>query len=80
MKVLHGGDGKVRIIDGDVLAVTVHGPDPSELEKNARLFAAAPRMFDLLTEVRRTLEMWKDVAPAVSLCADIDKLLNDVRA
>lgn len=25
-----------------------------------------------LKEARRTLEMWKDVAPAVSLCADID--------
>ncbi len=26
----------------------------------------------LLKEARRTLEMWKDVAAAVSLCADID--------
>ena len=26
----------------------------------------------LRKEARRTLEMWKDVAPAVSLCADID--------
>lgn len=27
----------------------------------------------LLHEARATLKMWKDVAPAVSLCADIDK-------
>lgn len=26
----------------------------------------------LLSEARITLEMWKDVAPAVSLCRDID--------
>lgn len=29
----------------------------------------------LLHEARATLETWKDVAPAVSLCADIDKVL-----
>lgn len=29
----------------------------------------------LLREARATLEMWKDVAPAVSLCADIDAAL-----
>lgn len=33
----------------------------------------------LLEEARRTLEMWKDVAPAVSLCADIDKLIAKAR-
>jgi hypothetical protein len=32
----------------------------------------------LLREARTTLEMWKDVAPAVSLCADIDKALAGV--
>ena len=37
-----------------------------------RLMAAAPDLLRLLKEARRTLEMWKDVAPAVSLCADID--------
>lgn len=54
--------------------------DYSQLEANARLIAQAPRMLDLLKEARRTLEMWKDVAPAVSLCADIDKVLNDAGA
>lgn len=29
-------------------------------------------LLSLLKEARSTLEMWKDVAPAVSLCADID--------
>ena len=37
-----------------------------------RLMAAAPDLLRYLKEARRTLEMWKDVAPAVSLCADID--------
>ncbi|AST86248.1 hypothetical protein CIG66_07130 [Ralstonia pseudosolanacearum] len=41
-------------------------------EANARLIAAAPELLALLKEARATLEMWKDVAPAVSLCADID--------
>ena len=39
---------------------------------DAYLRAAAPDLLRLLKEARRTLEMWKDVAPAVSLCADID--------
>ena len=39
---------------------------------DAYLRAAAPDLLRLLIEARRTLEMWKDVAPAVSLCADID--------
>ena len=41
-------------------------------DANARLIAAAPDLLRYLKEARRTLEMWKDVAPAVSLCADID--------
>ena len=41
-------------------------------DANARLIAAAPDLLRLLKEARLTLEMWKDVAPAVSLCADID--------
>ena len=32
----------------------------------------------LLRECERTLEMWADVAPAVSLRADIRKLLTQV--
>lgn len=42
---------------------------------NANLIAAAPEMLALLEEARSILEMWKDVAPAVSLCADIDKAI-----
>ena len=41
-------------------------------DANARLIAAAPDLLRYLKEARRTLEMWKDVVPAVSLCADID--------
>ena len=47
-------------------------PFNSEQNANARLIAAAPDLLRYLKEARRTLEMWKDVAPAVSLCADID--------
>ena len=39
---------------------------------DAYLRAAAPDLLRYLKEARRTLEMWKDVAPAASLCADID--------
>ena len=45
---------------------------PEEHAANMRLIAAAPDLLRYLKEARRTLEMWKDVAPAVSLCADID--------
>ena len=31
----------------------------------------------LLREARAALETWKDVAPAVSLCADIDRVLDE---
>lgn len=49
-----------------------NSPQGLNNEANARLIAAAPELFALLKEARATLEMWKDVAPAVSLCADID--------
>ena len=45
---------------------------PEEHAANVRLIAATPDLLRLLKEARRTLEMWKDVAPAVGLCADID--------
>jgi uncharacterized protein with PIN domain len=35
----------------------------------------SPSLRGLLVEARATLEMWKDVAPAVSLCRDIDRAL-----
>lgn len=41
-------------------------------QPDLRLIAAAPDLLRLLIEARATLEMWKDVAPAISLCADID--------
>lgn len=43
-------------------------------EENERLCAAVT----LLRECERTLEMWADVAPAVSLRSDIRKLLAQV--
>lgn len=46
---------------------------------NARLIAAAPELLTLLEEARMTLEMWKDVAPTVSLCADIDAVIAKVK-
>lgn len=42
---------------------------------DALLIAASPELFRLLREARTTLEMWKDVAPAISLCADIDRVI-----
>lgn len=43
---------------------------------DAQLSAArAAGPWNLLREARSTLEMWKDVAPAISLCADIDRAL-----
>lgn len=53
-----------------------HNPNAETKDPaNARLIAAAPELLSLLKEARSTLEMWKDVAPAVSLCADIDKAI-----
>lgn len=48
---------------------------PFDADKTEALVGAAPELFGLLTEARATLEMWKDVAPAIGLCADIDKVL-----
>lgn len=56
---------RIRIIIDHVLAVE-------------RALASRPAEVDavrLLREARAVLETWKDVAPAVSLCADIDKVL-----
>lgn len=36
---------------------------------------SAAKILGLLREARATLETWKDVVPAVSLCSDIDKVL-----
>ena len=52
------------------LAAKQAGADAATADR--RLIAAAPDLLRYLKEARRTLEMWKDVAPAVSLCADID--------
>ncbi|CAJ0862538.1 hypothetical protein R77567_01657 [Ralstonia sp. LMG 32965] len=41
-----------------------------------RALAEVACLSALLSEARATLRMWKDVAPAVSLCADIDKVLG----
>ena len=46
----------------------------SEMRENDRRDA---EIEGLLREARITLEMWKDVAPAVSLCEDIDAALGE---
>lgn len=45
--------------------------DPNDLHEE---------ILGLLGEARKTLEMWKDVAPAISLCADIDQAIAKSRA
>lgn len=45
-------------------------------KEDALLAAEAPDLLALLEEARRTFEMWKDVAPAISLCEDIDKAIT----
>lgn len=64
----------------NLIAVVHSGVWPDEkCRADTRLIAAAPELLALLEEARRTLEMWKDVAPAVSLCADIDKMIAKAR-
>lgn len=48
--------------------------------KEVRRLLAGPLLecVKLLIEARATLEMWKDVAPSVSLCADIDKAISNL--
>ena len=72
--IVSAADWKGAFIYGDGIRKGVDDalPKAQELAANARLIAAAPDLLRLLKEARRTLEMWKDVAPAVSLCADID--------
>lgn len=53
-------------------------PHTEEAKANARLIAAAPELLQILREARATFEMWKDVAPAKSLCADIDSLISKI--
>ena len=66
--------GTVRRIAGGTIERPVG--EGFNYKLDAQLAACAPELRDLLTEARATLEMWKDVAPAISLCADIDKLLS----
>ena len=72
--IVSAADWKGAFIYGDGIRKGVDDalPKAQELAANARLIAAAPDLLRYLKEARRTLEMWKDVAPAVSLCADID--------
>jgi len=72
--IISAADWRGAVIYGDGLRIGVDDslPKAQELAANARLIAAAPDLLRYLKEARRTLEMWKDVAPAVSLCADID--------
>ena len=72
--IVSAADWKGAFIYGDGIRKGVDDalPKAQELAANARLIAAAPDLLRYLKEARRTLEMWKGVAPAVSLCADID--------
>ena len=47
-------------------------------EEILRLTAERDGLLALLKEARLTFEMWKDVAPAFSLCADIDSAIAKV--
>ena len=62
--------------EGAANAAFIAAANPAAInELLYRLEAAEKERDDLLSllkEARSTLEMWKDVAPAVSLCADID--------
>ena len=64
--VIRGPKGK------PIALALIAGYTKQEATANPALLAAAPDLLRYLKEARRTLEMWKDVAPAVSLCADID--------
>ena len=64
--VIRGSKGK------PIALALIAGYTKQEATANPALLAAAPDLLRYLKEARRTLEMWKDVAPAVSLCADID--------
>lgn len=69
----HNYDTVIRGPKGEPIALAlIAGYTKQEGVANTALLAAAPEMLRYLKEARRTLEMWKDVAPAVSLCADID--------
>ena len=48
-------------------------PDPAGMAADYSVTKA----LQLLHEARAVLETWKDVAPAVSLCADIDRVLAE---
>lgn len=50
-----------------------HGTASLSAERFVRCWNTHDGLVARLRECRATLEMWKDVAPAVSLCADIDR-------
>lgn len=72
MKEVIGPSFKINIV---MSATDLDINDFLKRSADAQLIAAAPDLLSLLKEARSTLEMWKDVAPAVSLCADIDKAI-----
>ena len=64
------------MIDINELRQSLGAVQPEEVAELLDRLEAAEKerdaLLSLLKEARSTLEMWKDVAPAVSLCADID--------
>lgn len=65
------------MVGGDAIHGSASAVD--DWSQDASLIAAAPDLLYLLTEARMTLEMWKDVAPAISLCAEIDRAISKAR-
>ena len=69
----HNYDTVIRGPKGKPIALAlIAGYTKQEATANPALLAAAPDLLRYLKEARRTLKMRKHVAPAVSLCADID--------
>ncbi|AOY90535.1 hypothetical protein BKK79_00845 [Cupriavidus sp. USMAA2-4] len=66
--VAEDDDRVAEIADAAIGAMIASQPTEARDAEQKQLIA-------LLREARSTLEMWKDVAPAVSLCSDIDAAL-----
>ena len=63
------------VLLGPRWGVLVNESEFRALVKMVNGVCPSPNLRGLLVEARATLEMWKDVAPAVSLCSDIDVAL-----
>jgi hypothetical protein len=75
-------DGELRWMSGRKVANCELYAMPG-FGRAPKLYTAAAKpdaeLVELLRECRDTFEMWKDVAPAISLCADLDAKLAELR-